>query len=67
MNTPREPNVRIRSAEALEQARSWARHYTAPSVHRPTLTLEARTIRHVDQPDSLTQLIANTGAPKPVR
>jgi hypothetical protein len=67
MNTPREPNVRIRSAEALEQARSWVRHYPVANAHHPTLTLDTKTIRRVDQPDSLTQLIANTGAPKPVR
>jgi hypothetical protein len=64
MNTPREPNVRIRPAEALEQARSWVRHYTVANVHRPTLTLDTKTIRKVDQPVSPTQLVANTGAQK---
>lgn len=66
MNTPREPNVRTRSAQALDQARGWARQHSAPNVHRPILTLYPQAIRHVDNSVSPTELIARTDAPKPV-
>jgi hypothetical protein len=52
MNTPREPNVRTRPAQALGQARSQPHQHSAPNLQRPTLTLNPKTIRHVDHPVS---------------
>jgi hypothetical protein len=66
MNTAREPNVRIRSAQALDQARSWVHQHSAPNVHRPTLTLDPKTTRHLDHPVLPAALTPNTGAAKPV-
>jgi hypothetical protein len=64
MNTPREPNVRTRSAEALDQARGWARQHSAPNVHRPILTLYPKTLRHVEHPVSPAELTEKTGQSK---
>lgn len=66
MNTPREPNVRIRSPQALDQPRSWVHQHSAPNIHRPTLTLDPKTPRFADRPVSATRLMTNTGAAKPV-
>jgi hypothetical protein len=66
MNTPREPNVRIRSPQALDQARSWVHQDSAPNMQRPTLRLDPKTPRYADHPVSPTELSTNTGAAKPV-
>lgn len=64
MNTPREPNVRIRAAQALDQARGWTRQHSAPNVQRPILTLYPRTIRHGEHSVSPSELIGKPGESK---
>jgi hypothetical protein len=64
MNTPREPNVRTRSPQMLDQARGWARQPSAPNLQRPILTLYPKTNPH-DHPVSPTQLSERTGESKP--
>lgn len=66
MNTPREPNVRIRSPQALDQARSWVHQHSAPNMHRATLTLDPKTPRRADHPVPPAELITNTGAAESV-
>jgi len=66
MNTPREPNVRIRSPQGLDQARSWVHPHGAPNTHLPTLTLDPKAPRDTDHQVAPAELITHTGAVKPV-
>jgi len=66
MNTPREPNVRIRSPQALDQARSRVHQHSAPNWHRQTLTPEPKTPPYADHPVSPAELTPNPGPAKPV-
>ena len=66
MNTPREPNVRTRSAHGLDQARGWMRQRSAPSVQRPVLALHPKAIRNVDHAGAPTEVTDTTDESKPV-
>jgi len=43
MNAPREPNVRIRTAQPFDQVRSLGRQNSGPHLHRAILTLSSKS------------------------
>ena len=61
MNAPREPNVRIRTAQPFDQPRNLGRQNTGPNSQRGILTLGPKWARQ-DVPDPKRSEILGRGA-----